>query len=120
HLTEKIGKLQVAAFVMHVRSHVCDDMTEDIQADQINRAERCRLRPANNRPGERVHFFDGEIELLHQTHDVEYRECADAIGNEVGSVLRTNHAFAEPNISKPGDCIDQLRVNLRGWNNLQQ
>ena len=105
---------------MNVRRHVPDDMPKDIQADQINRPERCRFGPAHCRPCERVHFLDGKVKFLHQSHDVEYGKCPDAIGNEIRSVFRTNHTFPEANVAEPGDCADQFRVAFRRWDNLQQ
>ena len=72
HLVEEIRQPEVAALVMHVLCHVAHDVTEDVEADQVNRAERSRLRPSHRLSRERVHLFDGQVHFLHQAHNVQH------------------------------------------------
>ena len=73
------------------------------------------LRPAHGLSGERVDFFDGQIHLLHQPHDVQHRKCADAVADKVGRVFGQHHAFAKMHVAEVRDGVDQRRGRLRAW-----
>ena len=78
---------------------IADDVGEHVEADDIRRAERRRIRPADRRPRARVDFLDRHIERLHLRKRLQNRECADAIGDEVRRVLRDHHALAERDVA---------------------
>ena len=78
------------------------------------------LRPSDGLPGEGVDFFDGEIHLLHQAHDVEHRKCADAVADEVGRVFGDDDAFAETYVAEVGDGVDGGAVGFGRGNDFQQ
>ena len=84
-------------------------MAEDVEADEIDGAEGCRLGPSESGTSERVDVFDGEIHLLHETHDVENRERADAVADEVGRVFRVDDAFAQFDVGKMRDGSSRAR-----------
>ena len=95
-------------------------MAEDVETDQIDGAERCRFGPSESGAGERVHVFDGEIHLLHQAHDVEDGECADAIGDEVGRVFGVDDAFAQLDVGEMGDGFEQHAIGIGRGNEFEQ
>ncbi len=115
HLAEEVGQAQVAAFIFDIGGHVADDVAEDVEADQIDGAEGGGLGPADGLSGEGVDFFDGQVHLLHQAHDVQNGKCADAVADEVGSVFGEDDAFAEAHVAEVGDGVDERRGRLRAW-----
>ncbi len=71
--------------------------------------------------GQCVHLLDGEVELLHQPHDVDHAEAADAVGDEVRRVLGVDDAFAQPHARRSAAMACNRRgVGLRRGNDLQQ
>ena len=70
HFAEEIGQPQIAALVFHILGHVADYVAQDVEADQVNGAERGRLRPSHGLSSKSVYFFDGQIHFLHQPHDI--------------------------------------------------
>ena len=94
HLLEEVGKSE-GCLIAAKFAHVGDNVSKNIQSDQINRAKRCGFGPPYGLSGQRVYLFDREIHLLHQAHYVQHRKCTDAVGNKVRSVLGKNNAFAE-------------------------
>ena len=95
-------------------------MPEDVEPDQIDGPEGGRTRPAHGLAGERVDLFDGQIHFLHEPHHVEHGKCADAIGDEVGSIFREHDALAQLRVAEVGDGRDQGGVRFRGGDQLQQ
>src|SRR5262249_28526767 len=58
HLLEEVRKRCRSGFLLHAHFfHVPDHVSENIQPNQINRAKRCRLGPADRLPREGIHFF---------------------------------------------------------------
>ncbi len=111
-----MGRALLPANFLHIRDH----MPQNIQSDQIDSAKRSRLRPADGLSGERIDIFNAEVHLLHQVHDVQHREGADAVGDEVASVFREDDSFAHPQIAKVRDRIEQSAVGIRRGNNFKQ
>ena len=100
--------------------HVADDVAENVEADEIDGAEGRGARPAHGLSGERVDFFDGEVHLLHQAHDVEHGKCADAIADEVGRVFGEDDAFAQAHVAEVRDGVDQSAVGFGRWDQFEQ
>ena len=113
--TKKSGKLQIAALVLNVGGGIAHHVAQHIKADQVGQPEGRHLWPAHGCPGQRVHFLDAEVHLLHQPHDVQRGEGADAIGDEVGRVLGVHHAFAQMQVAEVRDSLQQLGVGFGQW-----
>ena len=120
HLLEELGQLQIAALVVHVRGHVADDVSKDVQPNQIDGAECRRLRPSNGLSGQRVHLFDSQAHFLHQPNDIQHRECPNTIADEVRRVLGDDDAFTQAHVAEMRDGIDCCPVRLWCGNDLQQ
>ena len=95
-------------------------MTEDIETNHVDRAERCRLRPADDGAGERIDLLDGETHLLHDAHHVQDRECTDTVGDEIGGVLSVNDGFPQTLIAKGRDRLKRSRIRVGRGNDLEQ
>ena len=120
HLREEAGQRQIAALVVQVRSGVANDVSQNIEPDQIGQAERRCLGPTDSRARQRVDVFDAEVHVLHQTHDVQDAEGADAISDEVGRVFGENHTLAQMQIAEVGDDIHRGRIGVGRGDQLQQ
>ena len=79
---------------------VFDDVCENIEADEIERAKRRGLRPTGGGPGDLVYLFDRVAIVQHRAHGYQRAISADAIRNEVRPILRDDHAFAQALIEK--------------------
>ena len=99
---------------------VLDDVSEDVEADEIKRAERRALRPAHCRAGDLVDFFDRVTILEHRLDREQRAERADAIGDEVRPVLRRHHAFAESLIEKAEQEAGDFRLGPFGANDFDE
>ena len=112
---EDCGKLAASDALREVGG----DVGKDVDADEIGEAKGSGARPADGRAGERVDFLDGEPLLEHQVGGVEHDRDADAIGDEVGRVVRKDDLLAENAIGKCGESGDQLRDRNRRWESLR-
>ena len=81
-------------------------MRQNIDAHQIGETKGSGARPAEGGAGERVDFFNRESLFQHQVRGVEHDRDADAVGDEVGRVVRKDHLLAESAIGKSGECGD--------------
>src|SRR5271169_10214 len=120
HLDEKRGELQIAALVLYVGGRVANDVSEDVEADEVSEAERGHLGPADGGAGQGIDFFDAEVHLLHDAHDVQRGEGTNAIGDKVGRVLRVYHALAEVEIAEVGDGLHRRQVGVGGRDDFEQ
>ena len=77
-----------------LRRKILRHVRQDVHADQVTQPERPRLRPAQRRAGQHVDLLHGEPLLHHQAHRIQHLKCADAVGNEVGRVVRAHHRLA--------------------------
>ena len=91
------------------------DVGEDVDADEIGEAKGAGARPADGGAGERVDFFDGEALLEHEVGGVEHDRDADAVGDEVGRVVREDDLLAEDAIGEGGEGGDDGGIGCRGW-----
>ncbi len=105
---------------MNVGHGIADDVPQYIEADEIRQAEGRHLWPADGRAGQRVHFLDAEVHLLHQAHDVQCGKGADAIGDEVRRVLGVNHTLAQPQVAEVRDGLHGGGVGVGSGDEFQQ
>ena len=96
------------------------DEGPDIEADDIEQAEAGAIGQADERAGERVHFFDGEVFLDHRFRDGAAEKTADAVGDEVGRVLGADDAFAETAVGELFDVGQDAGVGFRAGDQLHQ
>ena len=86
--------------VGQVLMQVLDDVRQDIQTDEVERAKRRGLWPAGRRAGDLIHFLNRIAVVEHRANRDQRAERADAIGDKVGPILRDDHAFAQALIEK--------------------
>ena len=94
HLAEKAGDHEVAALVLDA-GLIGGDVSRDVEPDHVDGAESGGPGPADSSAGERVHLLDAQVHLLHQSHDVEHAENADAVGDEIRRVIGKDDALAK-------------------------
>ena len=87
--------MQIAPLVSNTLRHVPDHVPEDVEPDQINRAERSRARPADRLTGERVHVFNAHAHFLHEPHHVQHRKRPDPVADEIRLIFAQDDALAE-------------------------
>ena len=120
HLQEEARQHEIAALVVNVGGRIADDVSQNVEADEIGEAKRRHLRPADSGSRQRVHFFDAEVHLLHQAHDVERGECSNAIGDEVRRVFGMDHALAQVEIAEVRDGLHRGGIGVGRGDQLQQ
>ena len=76
-------------------AHGLDDVGHGVQADHVGGAVGGRLRAADQRAGQAVHFIEAQAELLGVVDGRQDREHADAVADEVRGVLGVHHALAQ-------------------------
>ena len=86
----------VRQILMQVLHHV----RENIQANQIERAEGCGFGATGRGASDLVNLFDRIAVFEHRTHRHERAEGADTICNEVRTILRDHDAFAQTFVEK--------------------
>ncbi len=79
---------------------VLDDVGQHVHADQIKGAKGRGLGTADGRTGDLIDFFNRITVFEHRLNRYQRAKGADAVGDEVGPVLRDDHAFAEALIQK--------------------
>ena len=79
-----------------------------------------RLGTAHGRPGDLVDFFDRVTVFEHRLDGEQRAEGADAIGDEVRTVLRRHHAFAQSLIEKAKQEARDFRLGPFGANHFDQ
>ena len=89
------------------------DVGEDVDADEVGEAEGSGARPADGGAGERIDFFDRESLLKHEVGGAEHDCDADAVGDEVGRVVRKDDLLAEDAIGKRGKGGDGCGIGVR-------
>ena len=96
------------------------DERPDIQADDIEQTEAGAVGQADQRAGERVDFFDGEIAFHRELLNGSAEEAADAVGDEVRRILARHHAFAQAAVAEVGTKSMTSRIGFRAGNQLHQ
>ena len=89
---------------------VLDDVGKDVQSDQIEGPERGALRTADCRAGHLIDLFDQVTVVEHRPDRVERAERADAIRDEVGSILCGHDAFAQSLIEEAVEKTRHFRL----------
>ena len=74
--------------------------------------ERRRLRPAQRGAGADVDFFKRHAQVAHQVNGIQHRVRADAVGDEMQSILGDDDSLAKLVIAEMGERLDH--VGLRG------
>ena len=118
----KGGKLEAVAkrIVGNGFVKVLRDMLPDVESDDIEQAVAGALRKPDQRPGERIDFFDGEVVFDGQTLHGGAEESADSVGDEVRRVLAGNDAFAQMEVAEIGDECEDVRARVRPGNDFDQ
>ena len=70
--------------------------------------------------GEGVYFLNRQSHFLHQAHDIQNRERADAIANKVGRIFGDHDTLAQQDVAEVSDGVDRGPVRLRSGNDFQQ
>ena len=99
---------------------VADDVGEDVDAGDVDGAERCALRPADRGTRDRVDLLDREPAGGPGAKDLHHAVQADVIGDEVGRVLRNHHTLAEPMVGERGYRLDHLGIGRGRGDDLEQ
>ena len=95
-------------------------MGKDVESDEIERRNVARLGSAHGRAGHLVDLFNRVTILQHRLDREQRAEGADAIGDEVWTVLRGDHAFAESLIEKAKQEARDFRLGPFGANHFDQ
>ena len=91
-LARRIAGRQVVQIAQHVHPN--------IEPDDVHQPEAGAPRQADQRAGERVHFFYRVIALGREFVDRGAEETADAVGDEIGGVFARDYALAEVQIAE--------------------
>ncbi len=96
---EHVGHLEGLArlVVGDVLVEVLRDVAERVQPHDVGRAERRRLRVADERARQRVDLLDREPPLRELAQRLHHAVDADAVADEVRRVLRDDDALAQVN-----------------------
>ena len=93
---------------------------EDVDADEIGEAKCSGARPADGGTGERVDFFDSKPCSSIRFGGVEHDRDADAIGDEVGRVVREDDLLAEHAIGEGGEGGDDGGIGVGSGNDFEE
>ena len=93
--------------------HGLDHMRHGIQTDHVGGAIGCRLRPADRRTGQRVHFVKAELESLGVVHGRKDREHTNPVADEVWRIAGVDHAFSQYGSQECFKLFKYLPVSLQ-------
>ena len=91
-----------------------DDMSNDVEAGDVQRTKRGALRTSERRACDGVDVFDRKRTRLECTEDPDQAIQTDPIGDEVRRVLRDDHAFAQLQIQKSRHARHDARIGVAG------
>ena len=114
HLLDE-GRQHEAGTRLPVRQplvQVADHVDEDVDAGQIERAERRALRAANGRPGHRVDLFDRVSASRDEREQMHHASEREMVADEVRRVLRNHHSLAQVVIGERAHLVDDLPARL--------
>src|ERR1044072_7371155 len=86
------------------------EVLDHAEADEVERAERGRLRPPQRRPRNLVHLPDGESALGQHAHSHQRTQPADAAGRELRPLLRHPAALAQAPVEEAVDGARDFRL----------
>ncbi len=103
-----------------------DHVRHGVQTHHVSGAEGARAGATQLFAGQVVHHVVGQAKVFHLLHGRQHAGNADAVGNEVGCVVRAHHAFAQAtgdegfqvvqNLRLRGGRVDQLhQVHIARW-----
>ena len=75
--------------------HRVDHVRQRVEPDHVGGAIGCALRPADERPGQRIHDVEAQPECARVVESGQDREHPHPVGDEVRRVLGADHALAE-------------------------
>ena len=90
------------------------NVRQDVDAHHVGEAEGAGARPADGRTGQRIDFFDGEPLLQHQVGGVEHDRDADAVGDEVGRVVRETTCLPSMRSANAEKAATSVGIGFRG------
>ncbi len=101
-------------------------MRHGVQTHHVGGAEGARTGATQFFAGQVVHHVVAQTKVFYLLHGCQHAGNADAVGDEVGRVMRAHHAFAQAagdealqvvqNLRLRGRCVDQLhQVHIARW-----
>src|SRR6476660_4088014 len=102
HCAQKFGsRKNLALFVFWQRFvKVLDDVTTNVEADEIERAEGSALRPAHGLTRDLVNLFNRVAIVQHGLNRDHRAKRANAIRDKIWTILCGDNAFSESLIEK--------------------
>ncbi len=114
------GEVLVPRIVGQGVGHGLDNVGHGVQADHIGGAVGRRLRAADQRAGQRVHFVEAQAGLRGVVDGGQDREHADAVADEVRGVLGIDHALAQGGDQERFQAFQHRRIGALGRDQLGQ
>ncbi len=99
---------------------VANHVGEDVEAGEIERAERGALRPADRRAGDLVDLLNRVGPLLEAGEDPENAVQREVVADEAWRVLGDDDAFAERAIGEGGDRVQHGAVRVGRRDHFEQ
>ncbi len=99
---------------------VVRDVNERVEADDVRRAEARALRVRHRHAGDRVDVLGRVPELDHQVDRRHHRVRADAVADEVRSVLRDDDALAEHVLAEAPHARHRRRIRVLAGHELEE
>src|SRR6185295_17215878 len=118
HCAEKFGSCKsLALFIFWQRFvKVLDDMTTDVEADEIKRAERSAFRSAHGLARDLVNLFNRVAIVQHGLNRDHRAKRANAIGDKIWTILCGDNTFSESLIEKAIEEARNFRLSPFGAN----
>ena len=122
HLFDERGNaVEFARFVIgRIVVDIANDVGEDVEADDIGGAEGGGLGPADGGARAGVHFLDAHAEAGHERKRSEHGKSADAIGDEIWSILGADHSFAQAAIAEIAERVEDFGGSGRAGNEFDE
>ena len=97
-----------------------DDMGQGVQTHNIRRTESAGAGATELLAGQIVNHVITQAKVLDLLHRRQHAGDADAVGDEVGRVVRAHHALAQAGGDKAFELIEHLRLGGRRVDQLDQ
>ena len=120
HLAEEIGQLQIVTFVTHVLGHIAYHVSQNVESNQIKCPKGRRSRPADCRAGQRVHFLNSQIQLLHQPITLSTEKVPMRLAMKFGVSLAMLRLCRDTTSEKFDTASIERRIAIRRRNDFQQ
>src|SRR6185312_11482894 len=118
HCAQQFGRLKnLTLFIFRQRFvKVLDDVTTDVETDDIKRSEGSALRSAHSLTGNLVNLFNRVTIVQHGLNRDHGAKGANAIGDKVWPVFSGNNTFTESLIEKAIEEARHFRLGPLGAN----